>query len=274
MDSSKKQDLLPDELRQYMARTGEKHYLLIDVRQPGEYAVAHIPGARLMPLLELEAHIFDLPADRELLFYCNAGPRSEIAADLAVEAAISELPVYNLIGGMLAWDGHKLSDLPRVQVFDQARPLPDLLMTAMDLEKGACRYYRILLDLIGQMPFRPLIAQLSREEEAHARLIHSLWQPTQAEPQSFEALFERLPGEILEGGQPLADVSRRLPSVPADAGLRVLELSLDIEYRAYDLYRNMAEGTMDEGVREALLIIAQAEKSHMRRLTRAIADFF
>ena len=35
------------------------------MRQPEEYAVAHIPGAALLPLMELEARLFDLPADRD-----------------------------------------------------------------------------------------------------------------------------------------------------------------------------------------------------------------
>ena len=80
MDRIKLKELLPDELRHFMARAKEKHYTLIDVRQPQEYAVAHIPGAMLLPLMELEAQLFDLPDDRALVFYCHSGARSEIAA--------------------------------------------------------------------------------------------------------------------------------------------------------------------------------------------------
>ena len=272
MDSDRVKELMPDELRELLARTREKRYALIDVRQPEEYAVAHIPGATLMPLLELEEHLFDLPTDRELIFYCSLGPRSAIAAALAAEAELSDLPIYNLVGGLLAWDGHKIDDFPRVQVFDQARSLPDMLMTAMDLEKGAFRYYRAILDLFASLPFRSVIEHLARAEEAHARMIYALWQPDQADPPSFETLFDELPGDILEGGAALEEALERLKALPADNGIHILELSLSVEYRAYDLYRSQAERTPDAPTRDSLLTIAQAEKSHMRQLQQALAD--
>jgi rhodanese-related sulfurtransferase/rubrerythrin len=274
MDSDKIKELMPDELRELLARTREKRYVLIDVRQPEEYAVSHIPGATLLPLLELEAHLFDLPADRELIFYCGSGPRSEIAAALVAEAELSELPIYNLIGGMLAWDGQKVADFPRVQLFDQVRSLPDMLMTAMDLEKGAYRYYRAILERFAALPFRSVIEHLSRAEEAHARMIYALWKGDQVRPQPFEALFDHLPGDILEGGEALGDALGRLRALHSDNDIHILELSLGVEYRAYDLYRSLAERTADAHVRDNLLIIAQAEKSHMRQLQQALADSF
>jgi len=274
MDQLKLKELMPDELRQFMARTKEKQYVLIDVRQPEEYAVAHIPGATLLPLMELESRLFELPADRQLVFYCRSGARSDIAAALAAEAELSKHPVYSLIGGMLAWDGHKLSDFPRVQVFDHTRNISDLLMTAMDLEKGAYRYYRAILDLFEALPFRPVIEQLSKAEEAHARMIYALWKPDQTNPKPFQALFDDLAGNILEGGEALEDVLGRLKAIRTDIGINVLELSLRIEYQAYDLYRNLAGRTTDERARDSLLSIAQAEKAHMRQLNQAIADSF
>ena len=60
--------------------------------------------------------------------------------------------------------------------------------------------------------------------------------------------------------------------MPAENGIPILEYSLSIEYRAYDLYRNMAERATDGSARDNLLAIAQAEKTHMRQLTEAIAD--
>ena len=274
MEQTKLKELMPDELRQFMAQAKEKQYVLIDVRQPEEYAVAHIPGATLLPLMELESRLFDLPADRKLVFYCRSGARSDIAAALAVEAEVSEHTIYNLIGGILAWDGHKLSDFPRVQVFVHTRSISHLLMTAMDLEKGAYRYYRAILDLFPDLPFRPVIEQLSKAEEAHARLVYALWKPDQTDPQPFELLFDDLAGDIIEGGEALEDVLGRLKAIRTDIGINILELSLRIEYQAYDLYRNLADRTTDNQARDSLLSIAQAEKTHMRRLNQAIADGF
>jgi rhodanese-related sulfurtransferase len=178
-------ELLPDELRAYMARTREKQYLLIDVRQQQEYDIAHIPGATLLPLMELEARLFDLPADRSLVFYCRSGARSEIAASLAAQAELSDLPIYHLIGGLMGWEGQRLPHFPKIQVFDHTRDRSDMLITAMDLEKGAYRYYHALLDQFGSLPMGPVIEQLTKAEKAHARMIYALWKATQTDPPPF-----------------------------------------------------------------------------------------
>ena len=62
-------DLEPEQVRAYMREHQESEYLLVDVRQPKEYAQGHIPGAVLMPLGELTARMVELPVDRDLIFY-------------------------------------------------------------------------------------------------------------------------------------------------------------------------------------------------------------
>ncbi len=271
MDDFKLKELMPDELRRYMQAEDERRYLLVDVRQPAEYAAVHIPGAVLMPLMEVESRLFELPADRELVFYCRTGARSQIAAMLAAEAELSDKAVYNLVGGVLAWDGRKLSDFPRIQVFDAKAATGDVLHTAMNLEKGAWRYYRQILEMCGQEDFAPVIRELSQAEEGHARMIYAFWKKNQVDPPTFENLFEALEGEILESGEPLEAAFQRLTAITTDRGLNILELALEIEYRAYDLYRNVAERTSETERRDALLAIAQAEKKHMRMIGRALA---
>ena len=272
MDDFKLKELMPDELRRYMNAEDDRRYLLVDVRQPAEYAAVHIPGAVLMPLMELESRLFELPADRELVFYCRTGARSQVAAMLAAEAELSDQTVYNLVGGVLAWEGRKLSDFPRIQVFDAGAAHGDVLMTAMDLEKGAWRFYRQIGETIGQEAFAPTIRELALAEEGHARMIYAFWKRNQADPPAFENLFETLKGEILESGQPLEAALQRLSAATVDRGLNILELALDIEYRAYDLYRNIAEKTSDTEQRDTLLTIAQAEKKHMRVIGRALGE--
>jgi rhodanese-related sulfurtransferase/rubrerythrin len=271
MEDLKLQEILPDELVRYMASNDERKYVLIDVRQPAEYAAVHIPGAILIPLMELEARLFDLPQDRELVFYCRTGARSQVAAMLANEAELSEKRIYNLVGGFLAWNGRKLSDFPRIQVFQTEGPAGDALLTAMDLEKGAWRYYRQILQTHGQEAFAPVIQKLAKAEEGHARIIYAFWKQNQVKPPAFGSLFQELGGEILEGGQPLQEVLEHLEATTTDRCLNVLELSLEIEYRAYDLYRNMAEKETDAERRQSFLAIAQAEKKHMRVLSQALA---
>ena len=72
--------------------------LLLDVREPAEWAAGHIPGAVHLPLLALEPSA--VPTDRVVVAVCRSGRRSGEAARLLAAAGRD---VRNLAGGMQAW---------------------------------------------------------------------------------------------------------------------------------------------------------------------------
>lgn len=59
--------------------------LLIDVRTPSEYKHGHIKGAHNVPLQVLAKVYMHLPQDKEIVVYCRAGNRSEVAAEFLRE---------------------------------------------------------------------------------------------------------------------------------------------------------------------------------------------
>jgi rhodanese-related sulfurtransferase len=75
--------------------------LLVDVRDPDEFAQARMPGAVLVPLPEFAARCGDLPMDRSLLLTCASGARSGAAA--AHLLALGWTDVANVEGGIIAW---------------------------------------------------------------------------------------------------------------------------------------------------------------------------
>jgi adenylyltransferase/sulfurtransferase len=87
------------ELKAKMER--REPFTLIDVREPYEYEIARIEGARLIPLGELEAHIEELPKSGALVFQCHSGGRSEHATRIIREAGFEN--AVNLEGGIDAW---------------------------------------------------------------------------------------------------------------------------------------------------------------------------
>ena len=60
----------PAELARRMA---EEEVIVLDVRPEEEYRAGHIPGARSIPVAELEARLSELPAGRDVIAYCR-GP--------------------------------------------------------------------------------------------------------------------------------------------------------------------------------------------------------
>lgn len=75
--------------------------LLVDVREPGEYAGAHIPGAVLMPLSTFDPDQLPTDAHKIRVLYCRTGNRSEHAAQRLIDVGIE--PVLHLAGGIEDW---------------------------------------------------------------------------------------------------------------------------------------------------------------------------
>lgn len=264
------ENLTPEMLKKFINRHTESSYRLVDVRQPDEYETAHIPGALLIPLPELEARLYELPQDQDLIFYCRSGGRSAYAATLAVEGEATIKTVSHLAGGMLAWNGKTLAAFPRVGVFDSPTDLADVLITAMNLEKGAFLFYNSFLKTAAPESLKPTLINLSKAEEKHARRIYGQLAKADAAVAEFESLYAGLKGDILEGGQTFDELTTRFSDMTGDVCLNIIEIALSIEFAAFDLYRNMVERVADPIVKNTFLDIAQAEKGHMRTLSHAI----
>ena len=89
-------------LRDLIARQAPGSALaLIDVREPREFAAGHLPGARNIPLGELEWRLAELPGGAMPVFVCRSGGRSLMACALALRSGSAR--AANLEGGLLAW---------------------------------------------------------------------------------------------------------------------------------------------------------------------------
>ena len=80
--------------------------VMVDVREPNEYVEVHAKGVRLIPVNSVMSEvkqIRDFAGGKEVLFICRSGQRSALAAEFAVAAGLSDLPLANVEGGTLAW---------------------------------------------------------------------------------------------------------------------------------------------------------------------------
>ncbi len=106
---SRIREVAPAEAAAWLAGEG----VLVDVREPGEYAAGHLPGAVNLPRGVLEFQIHAHPAmacttsdalarpARPLLLYCLSGGRSALAADSLRQLGFAD--VRSLAGGLDAW---------------------------------------------------------------------------------------------------------------------------------------------------------------------------
>jgi glyoxylase-like metal-dependent hydrolase (beta-lactamase superfamily II)/rhodanese-related sulfurtransferase len=89
----------PEKARGWLAEHG--HALVVDVREPNEYAEGHIPGAKSVPQADLAMHLDEIPKERDVLVACRSGSRSMAAARFL--KALGYDRVMNLESGTMGW---------------------------------------------------------------------------------------------------------------------------------------------------------------------------
>jgi rhodanese-related sulfurtransferase len=80
---------------------GEKNFIVLDVREPWEIAIASLPGSTNIPMREIPTRVEELPDDKDIVVLCHHGVRSMSVANFLERAGFENL--YNLTGGIAAW---------------------------------------------------------------------------------------------------------------------------------------------------------------------------
>ncbi len=103
------QEISVRELKQKMDR--KEKFTLIDVREPSEYQINQIPGAKLIPLGNIAEHANELDTADDIIVHCHFGGRSAKAVDLLQKMGFRK--VKNLAGGIDAWSQEVDPSCPR-----------------------------------------------------------------------------------------------------------------------------------------------------------------
>jgi molybdopterin/thiamine biosynthesis adenylyltransferase/rhodanese-related sulfurtransferase/molybdopterin converting factor small subunit len=96
---SKEGEIEPQQVK-HMLEHGDR-FLLLDVREPHEYLICNIPGAKLIPLGELPKRVNELDTAVDIVVHCKSGMRSAKACDFLRQSGFRK--VRNMTGGILAW---------------------------------------------------------------------------------------------------------------------------------------------------------------------------
>ncbi len=92
------------------AGDGDGELLVVDVREPWEWDIAHIPGSTPVPLGQLAARLSELDGHREIVTLCHRGQRSLTAQRLLQGAGFR---ARSLAGGIDAWAERIDPEMPR-----------------------------------------------------------------------------------------------------------------------------------------------------------------
>ena len=258
----------PEELEAMRKTRHEREFLVVDLREEREYLEAHIPGARHVPLRLFMAFLEALEDDVELVLCCQRGSRTKVALLAAGELG-DRFRISGLEGGVDAWMGHLSASWPRLHRFPDTHEVGALLDRAMALEKGAGRFYRVLAGHMAKRRldlFEALFLEMASEEEGHARRAYITGKVGPAA--DFLTRYEQLEDTLLEDGREVSAVVAGTSSADCEV---LLELALEVELAAFDLYRTLADLNAHTDAGTAFMELAQAEKRHMDRLSDAFS---
>jgi adenylyltransferase/sulfurtransferase len=102
-------EITPLELKTKIDRGDD--FVLVDVREPEEYAIARIPGSRLIPKATVPERLHELSSADEIIVHCRSGVRSGQIVEFMKQAGYRK--VKNLVGGILRWSDDVDPSVPK-----------------------------------------------------------------------------------------------------------------------------------------------------------------
>lgn len=251
-----------DKVREYLAGKGPEEFTLLDVRQPREYEVEHLPGATLMPVGDIPSKLGTLDPNKTTITYCAAGVRSRAAAAVLKDAGFRD--VISMEGGINAWQGMVATGVPEsgMAYFSPADRPEDLIALAWALEEGSRRFYQEMGGRLKDPDAAALLTGLARAEEHHKASLVRLYKEFKGDSATPEAVFAS-PSDIMEGG---ISVDEAIEWAGGRETAEVLEFVMGLETNAYDLYIKMGRAVGDEASRKIFAVLSAEEQAHLARI--------
>lgn len=259
------------ETRRFLQEKKPGEYNLIDVRQPVEYAQGHIPGARLIPLGELPARVGELDRSKPTIVYCRSGNRSGAGTSILLGAGLKD--VFNMVGGMNAWNGLVAEGPPEagMALFAGAETPEALIALAWSLEEGSRRFYAAVAAALADEEAAALFTALEGDERHHETALLALYRDASGNAAATEIPAALLaganPGAIMEGG---VKVEEAIAWIRGKGPEDVLDLGIALESHALDLYVRMERTLAAEGARRVFRTLAGEEQAHLARMTKLL----
>lgn len=175
--------------------------------------------------------------------------------------------VINMTGGIKAWDSNTAVGTAEtgLYLFSGKEKTEDVLLVAYALEAGLQDFYTSVQERISQEEVQALFNKLSAIEKKHQDRIYSEYEKIATSPLDRDAFERRTETQAMEGGLTTEEYLTLYPtnfSVAAE----VISLAMGIEAQALDLYLRAADNCPQKEASQALLRIAEEERTHLKLL--------
>ncbi len=175
--------------------------------------------------------------------------------------------VYNLKGGMMAWDGLQASG-PQELNMDLVRgdeSPAEMVRLSYSLENGLQRFYKNIQKRTKIETIENLFMKLAQIEENHKKRLSDLYGMIEPSGEDLESLGSDAGEGMMEGGFNIEAFTQQNESF-LDSPHRVIDLAMMLETQALDLYLRFSQKTENKDTKAVLFKLADEEKAHLALL--------
>ncbi|MDC0335755.1 rhodanese-like domain-containing protein [Pseudodesulfovibrio sp.] len=257
-----------DQVKAYMDGRKPDEYILLDVRQDWEYEDFHIPGARLIPLVELPDRMDEVDKAKPVLVYCASGGRSMAAAALMEGQGFND--ITNMVGGAMAWQGNVAYgpiELGMIEFTGKETPV-EIVLKAYAMEANLQTFYVQRADMAETLERIELFMELAGFEDRHKDTLFNLYTRIIGEKLDrdlFESEAFKSVDFAAEGGVDIQEfVEEHGDAFDDDQG--ILQIAAMVEVQALDYYLRCAMKAENPETEKILQLLAREEKAHLKLL--------
>lgn len=194
-----------------------------------------------------------------------------MAAQLLTGKGFKE--VYNLKGGIRAWNGHKAfgpQELNMAMLRGDESPA-EITVFAYGMEQALGGFYTALSEKSKDTELKGLFANLAGIEQRHKEMLFALYTEIEPVKKDLKEFESQVNSKQMEGGFNTEAFMKQneshMKTVPD-----VLTIAMMIESQALDLYLRYAERSSETRTAETLYKIADEEKAHLDALGRLMEE--
>lgn len=149
------------------------------------------------------------------------------------------------------------------------------LIEAYLMEKGTHMFYSGAAAKAAEPGAKKMFAELSDWEERHMDFIQYLYQAIQGDLdiRGFEDFKEKADAPVTESGIPVKDLEAKLEEYDFMDDDGAMKLALEIEGKAYNLYRKLSEEASDSNAVVVFKEMMEQEVKHIEYLKKMRAKF-
>ena len=175
--------------------------------------------------------------------------------------------VYNLIGGIKAWQGvkaHGPAEVGMGQITGKESP-DEIIVISYGMENGLKIFYEIIKEGVENPEIKELASKLAGIEQGHKEKLFQLYLATNHGVDNIGNFEDDIVSNVMEGGFTVNEfMEKNREAMNETEG--ILTVAMMLEAQALDLYLRYSRKMVDEEVKEVLYRIAQDEKRHLAAL--------